>query len=107
MTMRCPYLGLEADRSQALPEATSRHRCYKVPAEEAGKPGRPERVGAGYQAQVCLGQAHFRCPRLKPLIEPKGTESTEGRAGSRVASVVSRGGAAKAATSGGGAESHC
>ena len=74
--MRCPYLGLEGDRSRALPEAASRHRCYR--------PGRPERVGMPYQAQVCLGPGHFRCPRLGLLKEPeplrglKGPESTAG-----------------------------
>ena len=62
--MHCPYLGLESDRSRTLPEAASRHRCFKVLAGQAGKAGRPERVGLKYQAEVCLGLAHFRCPRL-------------------------------------------
>jgi len=65
MAMRCPYLGLEGDRSHTLPEPASPHRCYK--------PGRPERVGISYQAQVCLGPSHFRCPRLELL------QGTEGR----------------------------
>jgi len=83
--MRCPYLGLEGDRSRALSEAASLHRCYR--------PGRPERVGISYQAQVCLGPGHLRCPRLGLL---KGAEGTEGQGGSRAALAVSAGAATTA-----------
>ena len=83
--MRCPYLGLEGDRSRALSEAASLHRCYR--------PGRPERVGISYQAQVCLGPGHLRCPRLGLL---KGAEGTEGQGGSRAALAVSAGAATSA-----------
>lgn len=56
MALHCPYLGLDGNRSQVSPEPTTRHRCHKS--------ARPERVGASYQAQVCLSLGYFRCPRL-------------------------------------------
>lgn len=58
MALHCPYLGLDGNRHQVLSEPTPRHRCHK--------PAQPERVGASYQAQVCLGLAYLRCPRLVP-----------------------------------------
>ena len=58
MALHCPYLGLDGNRHQVLSEPTPRHRCHKS--------AQPERVGASYQAQVCLGLAYFRCPRLVP-----------------------------------------
>jgi LPXTG-site transpeptidase (sortase) family protein len=57
MVGRCPYLGLEGNREQALLLASSHHRCY------VGGPS--ERVGAAHQAEFCLTSSYGRCARLR------------------------------------------
>ena len=62
--MRCPYLALDGDRSQAMPEPTSGHRCHLIAIR--GNHAQPEWAGSCCRAQICLGQAHFPCLHLAP-----------------------------------------
>jgi LPXTG-site transpeptidase (sortase) family protein len=57
MAVRCPYLGLEGNREQALLLASSHHRCYEG--------DQPERVGVAHQAECCLTAYYGGCARLE------------------------------------------
>lgn len=56
MARRCPCLRLKGKRDQVSVEPSRDHRCYLQ--------YRPERVGAVYQAEICLTPDHRHCPRL-------------------------------------------
>jgi LPXTG-site transpeptidase (sortase) family protein len=54
---RCPYIGLQGNRTQVYLIEDSRHRCYAT--------GLPQRVGGAHQGTICLTSGYRRCPRFQ------------------------------------------
>lgn len=57
MSARCPYIGLEGNRTQVYLTDNPRHRCYAT--------GLPQRVAGAHQGTICLTSGYRRCPRFR------------------------------------------